>query len=146
MCASLCAKGRGLLNAHQSGRTWKDYWIQFKDSIADRAKVAAEAYHPAPINTMAKKADAARKELDEIRSAVAALASPSAFLISQMTKLEAHVQTLEEEIRAAGRDVNLGWENLRAALGDETTTPAEMSARLKVVFPKGIEITTTSAA
>ena len=114
------------------------YWETFKIGLVERAKVAAAAYHPAPINTLRKEAEQARVELDMIREQISKLDQPSAFLIGQLTKLEAHVQRLETEIREVGRDVNLGWENLRDALADPSTTHAEMSARLRVVFPKGI--------
>lgn len=116
------------------------YWQQFKTGLETRAKAAAAAFHPAPINTLRGEAEKAREELEAIRAEVDKLDRPSAFLIGQVTKLEAHVQSLEEEIREAGRDVNLGWENLRDALSDPATTPAEMSARLRVVFPKGIAL------
>lgn len=116
------------------------YWNTFKKTIAERAQEAAAAFHPAPINTLRKTAEDAREKLETIREAGAKLAMPSAFLIMQVTKFESWVQQLEEEIREAGRDVNLGWENLRDALADPDTSPAEMSARLRVVFPKGVRL------
>jgi hypothetical protein len=116
------------------------YWNSFKETIAARAAAAAEAYHPAPINALREDAETAQGELVEIRAAIAKLATPSAFLVGEMTKLEARVQGMVEEIREAGRDVNLGWENLRAALADPSSTTAEISARLRVVFPKGITL------
>lgn len=119
---------------------FETYWQTFKTNLDERAKAAAKAYHPAPINTLRKEAEQARDELETIRAEVAKLDRPSAFLIGQVTKLESHVQELEAEIREAGRDVNLGWENLRAAIADPSTTPEEMSARLRVVFPKGIKM------
>jgi DNA invertase Pin-like site-specific DNA recombinase len=116
------------------------FWQEFKMGVAKRAEVAAAAFHPAPINALRLEAQAAREELEQVREAVAKLASPSAFLIGEMTKLEANVESMEKEIRAAGRDVNLAWENLAKALEDETTSHAEISARLRVVFPEGIKL------
>jgi hypothetical protein len=60
--------------------------------------------------------------------------------VSQVTKLEVQVQEMEAEIREASRDTNLSWENLRDALEDPSTTPSEMSARLRAVFTKGITL------
>ena len=116
------------------------YWGEFKNTIGDRAQTAAQAFHPAPVNTLRQEAQTAREELEKLRAAVSGLDNPSAFLIGEMTKLEARVETMEREIREAGRDVNLGWENLRDALADPATSPAEMSARLRVVFPQGIKL------
>lgn len=118
----------------------ENYWNEFKLGIKAKAKKAAKAFHPAPVNELRNNVEIARTELDEIRDAVAKLDKPSAFLVSQMTKLEAHIQSLETEIRSASRDSNLGWENLLGALDDETTDISEISARLRVVFPQGIEI------
>lgn len=119
------------------------YWQEFKRTVGERAKAAAAAYHPAPINTLRIEAETARAELEVIRGEVSKLALPSPFLIGQITNLESHVQNLEAEIREAGRDVNLGWENLRDVLADPSATPAEISARLRVVFPKGITVEKT---
>jgi len=116
------------------------YWEEFKATIGERAQAAAQAFHPAPVNSLRQDAQKAREELEQVRLAVSGLISPSAFLIGEMTKLEAHVQTLEAEIREVGRDVNLGWENLCDALADPATSPSEMSVRLRVVFPQGIKL------
>jgi DNA invertase Pin-like site-specific DNA recombinase len=118
----------------------EDYWEQFKTTIAKRAKKAAAAYHPASIVELEKEAAKAREELETIRQEVAKLHQPSSFLVSQVTKLEVQVQEMEAEIREASRDTNLSWENLRDALEDPSTTPSEMSARLRAVFTKGITL------
>lgn len=116
----------------------ESYWETKRLDLIKLAKKGAKAHHPAPIRTLTKEADAAREELGQIKSQVAKLASPSAFLIGEVTKLEVRVETLDQEIRDAGRDVSLGWENLRDVLSDEAAEPAEISARLKVVFSDGI--------
>lgn len=146
LVCSAVREGGGTPSCKTVREELETYWNTFKETVADRAQAAAAAYHPAPVNTLRKQAEEARDELDTIRAEVGKLATPSAFLIGQVTRLESHVQRLEEEIRQAGRDVNLGWENLRDALADPDTSPAEMSARLRVVFPNGIKFTTTSPA
>jgi DNA invertase Pin-like site-specific DNA recombinase len=116
------------------------YWDEFKAGLAGKARKAAKAFHPAPVNALRQDVETARAELDEIRDAAAKLEKPSAFLVSQMTKLEAHIQDMEAQIRSASRDSNLGWENLLNALEDDTTDIAEISARLRVVFPDGVKV------
>lgn len=114
------------------------YWEAERANLMKRAEKGANAHHPAPIKTLAKDANAAREELEAIKEQVAQLASPSAFLIGEVGKLEARVETLDREIRDAGRDVSLGWENLREVLADDSAEPAEISARLRAVFPDGM--------
>ena len=116
------------------------YWNEFRSGLAGKAKKAAKAFHPAPVNALREDIETARNELDDIREAAAKLEKPSAFLVSQMTKMETNIQDMEAEVRSASRDSNLGWENLLNAMKDDTTDIAEMSARLRVVFPDGWKV------
>ena len=139
ICAAI-RDGSGFAQCKNVRVDLESYWEQFKPTIAKRAKKAAAAYSPASIVELEKEAAKAREDLETIRSEVAKLHQPSSFLVSQVTKLEMQVQEMEANIREASRDTNLSWENLRDALDDPSTTPAEMSARLRAVFPKGITL------
>lgn len=116
------------------------YWNEKKIDLLKTADAAAKAYHPKPTNALGNEAQERRRELSDIKAAMANLDRPSAFLIGQVAALESEIQRLEEEIRAISRESGLGWDNLRAALLEESSKPAEISARLKVVFPDGITL------
>lgn len=116
------------------------HWEQLRAKLLIEAPKKAAAFHPAPINALRKDAETKREELNVIRISIEKLIQPSAFLVSQVTKLEAQIQELEEEIRSTSRAASLGWDNLRIALSNPDTAAAEMSARLRVVFPKGLTL------
>ncbi len=118
------------------------FWTAERERLLQLATTGAAAFHPAPLNTLRKEAETRRDELETIRTAVEKLDRPSAFLVSAMAELEGKVQQLEEEIRSTSRESNLGWDNLKRALEDETTEESEISARLRVVFPKGYNLIT----
>jgi DNA invertase Pin-like site-specific DNA recombinase len=119
------------------------YWATERPKLLKIAEAAAAAFHPMPVNSLRKDAEDRRGELAAVRESMNKLVRPSAFLVGQVAKLESEIQTLEEEIRTVSREAGLGWDNLRAALADESTEPAEISARLKVVFASGIVLETS---
>jgi DNA invertase Pin-like site-specific DNA recombinase len=137
VCSS-ALHGAGQTACKSVRRDLERLWDEMRPALAEKAKRMAEAYHPGPVVELQREADQARSELETIREAVSKLDRPSAMLIGEVAKLEAIVQGLEKEIRMAGRDVSLAWENVWQILVDDNASPSEISARLRVVYPDGI--------
>ena len=119
----------------------KQFWNDFRVEqirVADKNAARFGKDTMAALSKARKDASEARQDLETVRDATATLREPSVDLVTKVARMESKVADLEANVRNLTRESNVGWNHLKEILECDEASPAEISARLKSVYPNGL--------